>query len=379
MPWGGSEELWAATAQEARLRGHDVAVSTILADPLPRRIKELIEIGVVVHFRDYRPRRLGRLRNLLRPNPWTPFFQFDPDFVLLSQGSAYSTAKFPDMSAAKQWLLSTRIPYAIVNHGDLESIIPDEQTRDETVLFFRRASWVAFVSERSIRVFERQTASRLRNVVVVRNPVNLSSLTAVDWPCGIEARFGCVGFLDATVKGYDLLLDAFSGERWRRRSWRLSLAGTGPHQPYLEALARHYAISDRVEFVGHVDDLRDFWANRELLLMPSRTEGVPLAMVEAMVCGRPVLATDVGGIGEWIQEPDTGFIAPGATSCAVADALERAWQARGKWRSMGMMARESAMQRIDPDPGRTLFHMLAAMDRRIVSEARLAESGGGCR
>lgn len=57
-----------------------------------------------------------------------------------------------------------------------------------------------------------------------------------------------------------------------------------------------------VAFLGHVENVEDVWAKHNALLLPSRFEGMPLVVVEAMLCGRPCIATDVGGNSELIQE-----------------------------------------------------------------------------
>src|SRR5262249_46331394 len=111
-------------------------------------------------------------------------------------------------------------------------------------------------------------------------------------------------------------------------------------------------------FAGHVPDIRGIWADNHLLVLPSRSEGTPLSLVEAMLCGRPAVVTDVGGNAEWITEPDTGFIAEAPSTRSVAGALERAWTARHLWAEMGERAHEKARRQVDPDPGGTLLNII---------------------
>ena len=87
----------------------------------------------------------------------------------------------------------------------------------------------------------------------------------------------------------------------------------------------------------------------------------PLGMVEAMLCGRPILTTDVGAIREWISENETGFIAEAATAYSVGNALERAWQARGGLAEMGQRAHQDASSQIDLNPGRSLLGLLLSV------------------
>jgi glycosyltransferase involved in cell wall biosynthesis len=84
--------------------------------------------------------------------------------------------------------------------------------------------------------------------------------------------------------------------------------------------------------------------------------------MEAMLCGRPSVVNDVGGITEWVSEPETAFISPGLHVGSFRAALERAWSARAEWPAMGLRARERALQMLDPDPGGTLLSILIDMD-----------------
>jgi L-malate glycosyltransferase len=100
------------------------------------------------------------------------------------------------------------------------------------------------------------------------------------------------------------------------------------------------------------------------MLLPSLNEGMPLAIVEAMICGRPVITTDVGGNTEWIMDGVEGFIAGGANIAAIEDAMERAWQRINDWEAMGMAAHQRAIGLHDPRPGFTLLQLILQHGRR---------------
>ena len=102
---------------------------------------------------------------------------------------------------------------------------------------------------------------------------------------------------------------------------------------------------------------------------PSRCEGTPIGLVEAMIWGRPAVVTDVGGNAEWISEPRNGFVAEAASEKSYAAAMERAWEARERWLTMGANAHEDAMALYDPSPESTLLRMLveACKPRRYTS------------
>jgi glycosyltransferase involved in cell wall biosynthesis len=90
-------------------------------------------------------------------------------------------------------------------------------------------------------------------------------------------------------------------------------------------------------------------------------EGMPLAVVEAMLCGRPCIGTDIGGITEWIEEDESGFIAEASTVTSFSKAMEKAWSKLNEWERIGRNAHERAMQLYDPEPGKTLLKLLTEL------------------
>lgn len=151
---------------------------------------------------------------------------------------------------------------------------------------------------------------------------------------------------------------------WQQRDWQFHLYGAGPDQAYLEALAKYYGIADRVKFMGHVNDVRSIWLDNHILLLPSRAEGTPLALVEAMLCGRTAVVTDVGGNAEWIEDEETGFIAEAPTAKSFGAALNRAWLGLNDWKQMGMKAHEYATTKLDNSPGQSLLKLIIEASKK---------------
>ena len=197
--------------------------------------------------------------------------------------------------------------------------------------------------------------ARIPNAAVVRNPVNLPYGLFTQRPevksDGRFVKFACVGRLHAPSKGQDILFKTLSSPKWRGREWTLSIFGDGPQARVFQRLVAMYEIEDRVSFVAHKDDIADIWREHDLLLMPSRYEGLPLAIVEAMLCGRPVVATDVADINEVVEDGITGFLAEAPTERSLDQALERAWSQRAEWPRIGAQARSRALEVVPKDPG----------------------------
>jgi glycosyltransferase involved in cell wall biosynthesis len=129
----------------------------------------------------------------------------------------------------------------------------------------------------------------------------------------------------------------------------MNFFGEGPHELALRRLADMLQLK-QVHFRGHVSDIEAIWEQHHMLVLPSRYEGLPLVLVEAMWCGRPAVVTEVAGNAEVCVDNETGFVAPAPTVPLLADTLQRAWDRREDWQRMGQAARARAESQIPRDP-----------------------------
>jgi glycosyltransferase involved in cell wall biosynthesis len=120
------------------------------------------------------------------------------------------------------------------------------------------------------------------------------------------------------VKGIEYLVDAVAGLRDELPDLQLVIAGDGPGRRALEQRARKSGISDRVRFAGWVDDIENEMAEWQIAALPSLAEGLGIAALEAMAAGMPVIASDVGGLREIIQDGTTGFLIPPRNPASLA-------------------------------------------------------------
>ncbi len=123
-------------------------------------------------------------------------------------------------------------------------------------------------------------------------------------------------------KGHDVLLDALA-EVWKRGlDFTLAVAGDGSLREPLEQRARALGLEKRVHFLGALDDLGALLAAADAVVLPSRWEGLPLTLLEAMARARPVIASAVGGVPEVVGHGENGWLVPAGDVTALADALE---------------------------------------------------------
>ena len=135
-------------------------------------------------------------------------------------------------------------------------------------------------------------------------------------------------------------------------------------------LIQLHGLEQQLFIGGFVDDVEEIWENNHALLLPSRYEGAPLVVIEAMLCNRMVVATNIGRNEELIDDGETGFIAEGPTVRLINDALQRAWDARANWKKMGELAGTQIRQRYPADPIAEFADRLLALapDRKGVSQ-----------
>ncbi len=370
LPWGGSEELWFSSAQQALNENHEVLVSFFMRGALPSQLLKLRQRGASFFYNrptKHKPgSRLVRMLQwrLLKQPEYTParlrspfrgLFQQVPDVICLNQGGSYDAANLNDLVD----LLDTySIPYIVVCQGGAECYIPGDSAREQIIRYFNKAYRVCFVARENLELSERQLAIRIKNGIVLKNPYNIANTDPISFPNGDTINLASVARFETLNKGQDILFEVLSNENWRSRNWILRLYGKGEDKNYLERLANHFGISDRVRFMGYAEDIRALWQDNHVLVMPSRIEGTPLALVEAMLCGRPSVVSDVGGMCEWVEDSVSGYVAEAPTVRSFGAALERAWRTKSNWKEMGLKAHETASAKIDPNPGSRLLDLL---------------------
>jgi glycosyltransferase involved in cell wall biosynthesis len=132
----------------------------------------------------------------------------------------------------------------------------------------------------------------------------------------------------------------------------VSFFGAGSNAEALRELAGRLPLKN-VDFPGFVSDVESIWKTHHALVLPSRTEGLPLALIEAMMCGRFGIVTNEGGTCEVVEDGRTGFIADSAKVDEFDHAMERAWAVREEWESIGQAAGMAVRTMVPLDPAAT--------------------------
>jgi glycosyltransferase involved in cell wall biosynthesis len=160
---------------------------------------------------------------------------------------------------------------------------------------------------------------------------------------GDVPRLLCVGRL-IPIKGHIVLLRAFAEARRRVPSLRLDIAGRGPLEPALRALAKELGVEDAVRFLGYVAPIQRAIEHASIVVVPSMGEGFGMVALEAMERARPVVAAEIGGLGELVEEGVTGHLVQPGEAGPLAAALVRLASDLPRAAEMGAAGRRRALE-----------------------------------
>ncbi len=173
---------------------------------------------------------------------------------------------------------------------------------------------------------------------------------------GIERDAEVLGFMGRLhgQKGVDVLLGAFREVLAGRPGALLVIAGDGPERSRLEREARETGVAERVVFLGECNDTPLFMSALDAFVLPSRWEGMPNVVLEAMAAGIPVIGTFAGGVPEMVAPEETGLLVAPGDAGALSQAMTRLLSDAGRARAMGEAGRARASE---------LFSMETMVDR----------------
>jgi glycosyltransferase involved in cell wall biosynthesis len=269
-------------------------------------------------------------RALSRLASW---FQFD---------LVHAHAICPDGFAAAGWGQRTGIPVVCTAHGSDIHTYPNQNrlTRFVTQQAIQELEVVIAVSA-DLKAKARMLAMPKDDIRVIGNGVDLGKFTPIDKQQAREelglARHAKILLYASRLdraKGLSDLLLAFETVQARRGDCLLALVGDGPYRQHLEKEIHELGLYDCVFLAGlrpHAE-IAKWMSACDLVVQPSLREGAPLPIYEAMACGRPVIASRVGGMPEIIANDELGFLVPPSSPKALAEsllrALEKDWDTR---------------------------------------------------
>ena len=248
----------------------------------------------------------------------------------------------------------TGLPWSFTVHG------PDEFDKPSAIKLGEKVARSCFVAAISSygrsQLFRSVDHRHWPKVQVVHCGLDPESFVARETPGPASSRLVCVGRL-CEQKGQLLLVEAARRLAADGIPFELVLAGDGEMRPEIEAAIARADLTNKVRITGWIDGstVRDHILQARALVLPSFAEGLPVAIMEAMAAGRPVISTYVAGIPELIVPGEHGWLAPAGDVDALVDTMAACLQASptdiGR---MGAAARVRVRERhaIDTEAGK---------------------------
>lgn len=235
-----------------------------------------------------------------------------------------------------------------------DQILPPWPVRLLNRIFARGSDSGICVSNATVEVAMRGYALEAHRIRVIYNGIDLAHLRDVPADARRDVRTELGIAPDAPVVTMIARMHPMKGNSTMVRIMRrvvdecpgavLVLAGDGPDRAPCEALVAELGLGGQVRFLGHRHDVPELLAASDVVVMPSRSEGLGLAAIEALAAGRPVVAFDVGGLKEVVSEGVDGYCVPAGDEAAFAEAVIRLLADRVLLQRFGERARESAVR-----------------------------------
>jgi glycosyltransferase involved in cell wall biosynthesis len=340
---GGAGNASAHIAAQLDQMGHSVMVVTSRFGALPHREQNG---GVTVYRipglrrKQDRSNPLEQIVFILSASIWSMNLipRFQPDATL---------AFFGVPSGAVAWLIRTlyRIPYIVsLRGGDVPGFRPyDFGLYHKLIAPLLRLIWrdatVVVANSNGLRQLAASFDSRFE-IPIIPNGIDLQTYKTAgrDWSF---PRLLSVGRI-VHQKGLDLAMRAL-GEL-KELDWEWQIAGDGPQMPALRSLANQLGIAGRVVFLGWQprEQLMKCYQQANVFLFPSRHEGMPNAMLEAMASGLPVVASCIAGSEELVLDGKTGYLVRSEDIESLREALKKVIAGTALREQMGIASRQHA-------------------------------------
>ena len=209
---------------------------------------------------------------------------------------------------------------AVSERNDLRRDALPAEWRALRPLLFQRADVVTANAQGTLDSL--RSMRSLKRLMLLPNPLP----RVAEGPSNVAKNTGFLSIARAVhQKGLDLLIEAFadlSDGSQLMDSWSLTLVGDGPERIGLEALAERYGVRHRIHFLGHCRDVRAELATAAVFVLPSRKEGMPNALLEAMAAGLAVIVNDASpGPLEFVTHGQNGLVVPHGDPAALAKAM----------------------------------------------------------
>ena len=321
---GGAGNASAHIADQFERMGHAVTVVTSRFGALPHQeVKGSMTVHRIpgLRRRQDRSNPLEQILFILSASFWT--------LRLIPRFKPHATLAFFGVpSGPVAWLLKKlfRIPYIVsLRGGDVPGFRPyDFRLYHRLAAPLLRVIWrnaeAVVANSGGLRQLATAFAPRFE-IPVIPNGIDLDSYNTLVHQWTFPRLFSAGRLVHQ--KGLDLAMHALGG--LKELDWEWHIAGDGPQMSVLQTLARELGIGERVHFLGWQsrEQLMQCYEQANIFLFPSRHEGMPNALLEAMASGLPVIASCIAGSEELVVDGQTGYLVPSEDMESLRTALKK--------------------------------------------------------
>lgn len=319
--FGGSQRVVYLVSKQLSKRGHEVVVYTSDMSSLKERVSKYVESidgFTITHFKNVSPSWLSKVGLLITPRMEKCLKTEIKNFDIIHIHEARS---FQHLVV---WRLARKrgVPYVVQAHGNLSPHFGGFPRRIYDEIFgkkvLRGASKVIAVSKIEALDYARFGVNE-EKVVFIPNPIDIDEFSnhgtrgAFREKYNIDSDSKMILFMGRihAIKGIDVLLYAFA-KMIKDSKVNATLVVAGPDDGFLKkciGIVKTYNISN-VIFPGQLDDMEriNAYIDADVVVLPSRYETFPITILEAYACGKPVIASDVGGLRDLVIDKETGIL-----------------------------------------------------------------------
>ena len=238
--------------------------------------------------------------NASRKNNYKKFAKqmksFNPDLVHVNLDRRYSYL----------WCFLHKKPLILTLHSEPARYFKKSVAFLARLVVLRHKLTIVGVSKEISKAIPSAFKIDPKNIDTIYNPVQIPALHKIDSSNEQKTQLVCVARLEP-VKNHSLLLKVFAKVLKSFPQTVLTLAGSGPLEKELKKLAKDLDILDNVNFLGNVDDINHLLQQSDVFVLSSKSEALPISILEAMANGLPIIAPRVGGIPELVTN-ETGIL-----------------------------------------------------------------------
>jgi glycosyltransferase involved in cell wall biosynthesis len=307
MEMGGAEMLVSQMCGLQREQGHDPSVYALAN--LGTLGEKLRSEGFTVHA------NVGSKLTQATQNFYGHFKQSRPDVVHVHNPTPTIYAAAAARTAGVNSIISTRHSLVAPPHNLVAEL--------KYAIAARFCDWITGICEATVENMKRLHTVPARKIVCIYNGVaSLRHVPRQDWPAKDGFTLLIVGRLEP-VKNHALLLQAFQSALKSMPTLRLWIVGDGSQRKALEKVATALNIASAVTFFGQQLDVAPYFSASDLFIMSSKSEGLPISLLQAFSIGLPAIVTHVGGMAEVVELAEAGITASPTDAAELTQAILR--------------------------------------------------------